>query len=159
MELSCVPANTAHLAPFYGIQQNNEMTSCLGKQSSNAATGKFNQQNHQNSLFHALEDISNCSSTTSFFKLKARRKLLSAYLLADALHRLAWRCELNTVVTKFRDIANSKRLNLAYFQVKKGRGIFFVVYCASFSKQGKEKKKQRSMNTAVFLVVFKLLYN
>jgi hypothetical protein len=108
MELSCIPADSFHLAPFPGVKQSDLETTF---------------ENCEDNLFYqALEHISKCKSTTSFHKLKARRKLLSGYFLADSLHRVAWRSQLAPISSKkFSDLSgdyNSRKLNMAYFQVR-----------------------------------------
>lgn len=140
MEVSIVPANSIYLAPFPGVKQNGspvyiDSNNNHDDDNEEMKVSTANQYHINNYLYESLQSISTCKLTTSFYKLKARRKLLSSYFVADALHQLAWKSQLTIpeTMTQFKDISKqnpvlAKKLNLAYFQVSNKQEFFYLFF-------------------------------
>jgi hypothetical protein len=74
MELKLVPANSHHLQPFHGVE----------KALSSSTFFRYDMVN-ENGSTPAVSSMEEVSALR-----RAKRRLVSAYFVADALHRTAW---------------------------------------------------------------------
>jgi hypothetical protein len=163
MELCCVPATSACLAPFEGLQRAARAGTGAGEVAPKGLAGLFDgiaaaaaeaSQALETAALSSSVSTSPSLSTPSLLShsgaatsaasspppaaagrarvaalRRAKRRLVSAFYVADSLHRLAWRSGIGPVKPQWGELskADEKRLSPALFQVnhenKGGGGV------------------------------------